>query len=263
MKRLVYQFWVDLPDEPVRLSGGDWESKSQYGRYWDLSHRSCKHYARKLGYDYVCEHPDPHRHEPLLFNDCLFDKYRSIRHLRHYDQVLYVDSDVLIMPWAEDIFAHHEDSGYIGVFHQTADKAQHDDNPALGKMNSGVLLFNNKFSRYGGSLYTARARNLLRFTRDQLLDELYTRCAEGLWWENWDSKFSDMAMYSEDGRIQEENFFYTVFQLYCLPTFHLDRRWNFNYYFKHARQSRQFVHFIGGAKTAMKPYWMRYFHGKI
>lgn len=247
----------------MRLGRAGTDHKSQYGEYWKLSHRSCRHYAARLGCDYVCESPDPDVHEPLLFADCLFDKYRSIRHLRKYDQVLYVDSDVLIMPWAEDIFAQHADSGYIGVFHQTADKAQHEDNPALGKMNSGVLLFNNKYSRYGGSLYTARARNLLRFTRGQLLEELYTRCEPGLWWEHWEQKFSDMAMYSEDGRIQEENFFYTVFQTYCVPTFHLDRRWNFHYHFREDRQSRQFVHFIGGAKTAMRGYWARYFHGKI
>jgi lipopolysaccharide biosynthesis glycosyltransferase len=42
-------------------------------------------------------------HIPYMFNSLNFDKFKAIEFLKDYDAVLYIDTDILITPDAENI----------------------------------------------------------------------------------------------------------------------------------------------------------------
>jgi lipopolysaccharide biosynthesis glycosyltransferase len=259
-KRLIYQFHVDYSDRSKNVFGES-VKRNEIGEYWEYSKKTVERYAKKVGADYIFENPSEEEYKPHAFNVETFDKYRAIRYLDTYDQVLYLDTDVLIRSQARNIFDTYENKAHIIVFFNVADKAMYKDLTrfSTGRINSGVILFNNKrildnpefkpeIDTLNLNIYSANQSNV--GTKQENILHKYSK---GKWHEYWEEKHSDEITYLKNKTASDENFLYRIIDIYGIPHFHLHRKWNFQIgRFTEALDDAQFMHFVGTEKKHMK-----------
>jgi lipopolysaccharide biosynthesis glycosyltransferase len=255
-KRLIYQFHVDYSDRSKNVFGES-VKRNEIGEYWEYSKKTVERYAKKVGADYIFESPTEAEYKPHAFNVETFDKYRCIKYLSEYDQVLYIDTDVLIQPRARNIFDTYLDNAHIIVFFNVADKAMYKDSTraSTGKINSGVILFNNtRFVKEKAKLYTIDIKSAhFRNREDPNQQKRINKYSKGYWHEYWEEKHAEEITYLRNMTPSDENFFHRIIDLYGIPNFHLHRKWNFQFgKFTEEIEDAQFIHFIEEGKQYME-----------
>lgn len=266
-KRLLYQCHVDFKDRNKGVFGHEF-NREQAGRYWDAGITSAKFYCKKYSIDYKLEYQEEETYKPYLFGIETFDKYKAIRYLKDYDQVLYVDTDVLIKANAGNIFDECWDRGFVGWFDQVADKFCHTDSNQYsgGKINSGVLLFNrNSYDwnersnfRSKSNLYKANIWHGNEINEDTpSYDTLVRKYGIGYWWQYWEQKYHDEITYLKNKKPSDENLFHRIVHLHNLFPFHIGRKYNWSRYFEEGFDDAAFIHYIGPAKEHMMFEWER------
>lgn len=248
-KRLIYQFHHNA-------------DKFEYVQY---SSMSAQQYCKRYGIDYILDDPKDD-YIPWAFNSYLFDRYRSISYLKNYDQVLFLDSDVLILPHSENIFDEYYESGLVGMYFTVADQANHRDSKFIATpINQGVMLFNNEYNdpnlkepRYPGKLYDHQViRNDYNNLSSENEEYLYKH--SGTWWKSWERKYKEYITYDKNGQPSDDNFFNIILALYRPITFHIDRKWNYMHVFNEERDNAQFLHFAHDYKPYLKKYYLEYY----
>lgn len=102
MKRIVYSIFNDQVDQNHK-STNDFKA-SQFRKYKDLIEQSQKQYADKCGADYLL-----HNTPTTDYNNIQFEKITLMEQLSdQYDQILYLDFDVVPAPHAPNIFESHD-----------------------------------------------------------------------------------------------------------------------------------------------------------
>lgn len=259
--RLIYQFHVDFSDRSKNVFGNSID-RNNLGEYWLYSKKAAELYAKRIGADYIYENPSENEYKPYAFGVETFDKFRCIEYLKVYDQVLYLDTDVLILPNAENIFDHHEDQAFINVFFKVADKAMYDDDTlkSSGRLNTGVILYNNsRFLNNEVELYKISIISSNYSNIGTKNENLLNKYGKGKWYEYWEEKHYDIITYLKGGTPSDENFFYRIIDIYGIPCYHLDRKWNFNMKYKKEFENAQFLHFIEHEKSKLKNYYRKYY----
>lgn len=278
MKRLIYQFHVDFKDRSKNVFGKNF-NRNSIGEYWNYSIDSVRRYCNKYGIDYKLDKPSEEEYKPWAFGVETFDKYRSIQYLNKYDQVLYLDTDIIISPLAENIFDVYKDVGLIGVFHTAADRSYNSDTTRVGGLlNTGVLLFNNDHPLY--AIGAKQAGLIANYTSHLIRSDITTanrpkgskhnkkllakfqkpnETGYWKWWENWEDLFSDYVTYLKDGSVSDENLFYHILSVYKLLPFHIDRKWNHPWALHPNMDTVNFIHFLGNDKKGMKEVYEYYF----
>jgi len=277
MKRLIYQFHVDFKDRSKNVFGKNF-NRNDIGEYWNYSIDSVRQYCDKYGIDYKLDQPSEEEYKPWAFGVETFDKYRSIQYLCKYDQVLYLDTDIIVNPLADNIFDAYQDVGLVGAFHTAADRSYNPDNRRIGGLlNTGVLLFNNDHplcsivEKQAGlasvpnflirsDITSANKPRGSKYNKE-LLAKFQKPNGTGYWkwWENWEELFSDYVTYLKDGSVSDENLFHHILSVYKLLPFHIDRKWNYPYALYPNLDIVNFIHFLGNDKKGMKEVYEYYF----
>lgn len=261
MKRLLYQFHVDFKDRSKNVFGESFD-RVAVGEYWKHSTAYAKAYCDKYDIDYKFDFQTEDEYKPWAFGVETFDKYRAVQHLKNYDQVLYVDTDVMIHKNADNIFDEFKDSGLLGYFNNITDKYIHRDNSSLGRLNSGVLLFNNHNIALGGGkkkLYDMNIRSGNYPSVGTSSEEyILNKYAKGRWWEYWEEKHLENLVHLKNKTPSDENFLDFIIDMYVLVPFHIGRKYNYRRNFtekpfvrngKDVMQVRpSFIHYEGGSK---------------
>ena len=252
MKVLVYQFHVE------------YEESNAY-KFWEMSSNTCKRYADTYGFDYLFNKSNIKDHIPYMFNSLNFDKFKAIEFLKDYDAVLYIDTDILITPDAENIVAKYN-TKFANVVVNTSygDKAIYRDLQSLKKVkgiSSGVIIW------YNNSMII---RDLYNFSLDKIHENNFSQwMIDNLdlskkWWEDLDP-FKPHLRYhlgtqTRMGCYDCDEFLDFITNLYNIPRDHLDRIYNYAFpknknlnLFKN--DAPQFIHFIGTKKMYMKEYF--------
>lgn len=265
MKRLIFQCHIDDPAKRHTYFKAELFERAAAGEYWHYSFDTVRQYAERIGSDYECYTAD----KPTWAFECeLFEKYRAVSRLGKYDQVLYLDSDILVHPNADNIFNEYEDAGCVGVYHNIVDRALRPDCPVhngqRGLINSGVILLNNSCTRLRGKLRNFNITSAHRFNEmwgeTAILDKYGWETA---WWKDWDSRFKDELSVWDDGTPCEENLFHwLIYRFNCLP-FHLDRVWNYKEgYMRRGRSRAQFLHYTGMTKQSIPKLYQELYPGR-
>ena len=226
MKRLIFQTWTNLNDTETPA----WVQHS--------SQRAAQ-YAHRVNADYELFEPIQCRN----FHSHFFNKFHAIERVGTYDQVLYLDSDILILPHAENIFDRYAHSGFVGVFQNAADQAQHSDNPSYGPINGGVILYNQQYDLRQCKLN--RINITSQFDLGRELNPTLLHSYLGHWWENWDDEFLDEVTYiGHTGLVNDEPLFWRILSLYNIKAFHIHRQFNYDVQRWHEhRDHAQFLHY--------------------
>jgi lipopolysaccharide biosynthesis glycosyltransferase len=262
LKRLLYQFHVDFKDRSKNVFGESFDRVS-VGEYWKHSTTFAKAYCERYGIDYKFEFLSEEEYTPWAFGVETFDKYRAIQYLDEYDQVLYVDTDVIIHPNADNIFEEFKDKGLVGYFDNIADRYIHNDNYSIGKINSGVILYNNYNKNLNGGQSKMCAMNIYSAhwpCRGTDAEEyILKRYRKGKWWTYWEEKHSENITYLKNKTPSDENFFHYIVNLYTLLPFHIGRKYNYRKNFKEKplvrhgsgmiETSPSFIHYEGATKS--------------
>jgi hypothetical protein len=268
MKVLVYQFhkkdtFTMIPD------GFRTIPVESYGNYWELSAKSVKKYADKWGFDYLFLNPGPEDdYKPFMFNETQFERYRSIEFLKNYDAVLYIDSDVLITPDADNIVDIYND-GYTNICTSTGlgakileshvkDSFSHERSI---KADVGIMIF------YKKSIFVndLRALKIKTYGAGNRLARHITENLDPLtkWWENWE--YWEPYIKKLPNHFYDDGTYLMMMLLhYNIPFMNLDHRIH-NYQrmdtFKKEElflsNSPQFLHFILEQKDLLKQ-WYNY-----
>lgn len=265
MKRLLYQFHVDFKDRSKNVFGESFDRVS-VGEYWQYSSQAARSYCNRYDIDYEFEFLKEEEYVPWCFGVETFDKYRAIKRLSDYDQVLYVDTDVIILPDADNIFNEFKGSGLVGYFENVTDKYMHRDNRSLGKINSGVILYNNYNTNLGGGksrMYSMGIRSAhypcLGTDSEKHILEKY---GKGKWWEHWEEKHAENVTFLKNRTPSDENFFHFIVNLYTLLPFHIGRKYNYRKRFTEYPLIRKnssivevkpsFIHYEGNTKKFIR-----------
>jgi lipopolysaccharide biosynthesis glycosyltransferase len=252
MKVLVYQFHVE------------YEESNSY-KFWEMSSNTCKRYADTYGFDYLFDICNIKDHVPYMFNSLNFDKFKSIEFLKDYDVVLYIDTDILITPDAENIVKIYNTGFANVVVHSSyGDKATHRDIHSLKKtkgVNSGVIIWYNN---------STIIQDLYKFSLDQFMENTFSKwMIDNLdfskkWWKDLEV-FKPFLRYhlgtqTRIGYYDDDEFLDFITHLYNIPRDHLDRIYNYTFpknknldLFK--EDSPQFIHFDRHKKMYMKEYF--------
>ena len=120
--------------------------------------KSFEEYAKKVDADFICINRPSHIFKSTNKNhnknalDALFEKISMGSFVREYEQVLYLDADILITPHAEDVFGFATDKSSLYMFNEglSSDRSSELnlissclDAPVRDKnyFNAGVILF--------------------------------------------------------------------------------------------------------------------------
>ena len=261
MKRLLYQFHVDFKDRSKNVFGESFDRVS-VGEYWKHSTTFAKAYCERYGIDYKFEFLSEEEYKPWAFGVETFDKYRAIQFLNEYDQVLYVDTDVIIHENADNIFEEFKDSGLVGYFDNVADRYLHKDSNSVGKINSGVILFNNANKNLESGLGKLYKMDIFsgNYPCEGTPSETHIlkKFSKGKWWEYWEEKHSENITYLKNKTASDENFFHYIVNLYTLLPFHIGRKYNYRKKFREKPLVRSgsgmievppsFIHYEGSSK---------------
>jgi|TARA_R110000822_G_scaffold91775_1_gene211400 hypothetical protein len=248
MKVLLYQFHMEPSDPQKAFFWGDEFNRPIQDKFWELSSDNCKKYAEKYGFDYVFDNPNEDDYKPFLFNCTNFERFKIFKHLEHYDAILWVDSDVLIVPNADNIVEKYN-TGYSEIVVNTSigDKAIYKDKMAYkrcGFANGGVQIF----YRYSDFIDLHSYVYRLKYNNINIKD---------LWWKNL-HLYEPLIAKIENGRYNNEQFLQLLIDRIGLHVDHLDRKYNYSFN-KNIRlfedDSPQFIHFLGVTKKHMKRYF--------
>jgi lipopolysaccharide biosynthesis glycosyltransferase len=122
--------------------------------------KSFEEYAKKVDADFICINRPSHIFKSTNKNhnknalDALFEKISMGSFVREYEQVLYLDADILITPHAEDVFGFAKDKSSLYMFNEglSSDRSSELnlissclEAPVRDKnyFNAGVILFQN------------------------------------------------------------------------------------------------------------------------
>jgi lipopolysaccharide biosynthesis glycosyltransferase len=262
LKRLLYQFHVDFKDRSKNVFGESFD-RVAVGEYWKHSTTFAKAYCERYGIDYKFEFLSEEEYKPWAFGVETFDQYRAVQHLKDYDQVLYVDTDVIIHQNADNIFEEFKDSGLLCYFNNIADKYIHRDNSSLGRLNSGVLLFNNYHRALGGGKKKLYDMNIHSGNYPSVgtssEEHILKKYSKGRWWEHWEEKHLENLVHLKNKTPSDENFLDFIISMYVLVPFHIGRKYNYRKNFKEKplvrhgsgmiETSPSFIHYEGATKS--------------
>ena len=251
MKVLLYQFHIKnfFPTE-------------KYGTYWELSHESCRQYAKTYGFDYKLDlYGNKESWIPLFsfIQEPQWEQFRAIRYLKDYDAVLFVDSDVLIKANADNIIEKYKnENSNIIVNTRIGNKilnTNYEKNTL--QFNTGVVLWYNKTQNIE-NFYNLKPRNYA-YRNDHFLLSKFVENRKGLrWWENWEDLQDFVGKYPT-GRLHDEKFLSLIISLFDLTFAHLDCKYNYRFineelFYNHFNYA-QFIHYPGKKKQFMKKHY--------
>lgn len=108
MKRIVFSQYYDKVD-PFRNSSNDHKSL-QFKKYYSRIYQAQKNYASKCNADYVLHTPEINYYPDLQFQKI----YQMEQYADQYDQILYLDFDVVPTESASNIFnVYNQDKIYM------------------------------------------------------------------------------------------------------------------------------------------------------
>ena len=123
-----------------------------------------KEYANKCGADYiglekqVVNLPNP-----------FYEKFYFVELLNEYDRVLYIDSDIIITPWARDIFSHLDDTECFYAFPENFDLPIMDRDicvkPFLEKYPDWPRQVNGKLQYFNAGVFLTSKKHQKEFMR--------------------------------------------------------------------------------------------------
>jgi hypothetical protein len=245
MKVLLYQFHMEPSDNENSFFHKEKYDRPIQDKYWELSSITCKRYAEKYGFDYIFDSPNEVDYKPFLFNSLNFEKFKVFKYLEHYDAILYVDSDVLIVPNADNIVEKYN-TGWSELVINTSigDKALYKDKLAYkrcGFGNAGVQIY----YRYSDFSDLYSYKNVLKYNGVDIKD---------FWWKNL-YLYEPLMTKMENGRYNDEDFLQLLTLTIGFHVDHLDRKYNYPFN-KNIRlfedKSPQFIHFLMETKKHMK-----------
>ena len=140
MKNLILQVTVKLPN-PRK-----WGMFSYTEELYDLSNKTVKEYAERIGADYHCITESKMSH-PMWDRMRIFDG-----EFTEYDQILYVDSDYFFHELTPNIFEwtqKQNELGFLVLDHQDQDKPKCEESKRRSMttryFNAGFFLFKREF----------------------------------------------------------------------------------------------------------------------
>lgn len=254
MKVLLYQFFLN---DSYFSTQRDFQNTENY---WKLSRDSCKKYAEKNGWDYILDyHDNLESWQPFSFKESYFERFKSIKYLKDYDAVVYVDSDVLIKSTAPDIVKEYrKDNTNVVVNTSIGSKILEETsrNYTIG-VNTGVMIWYNK-SRNTENLYSLRPRDYAWSNGTFNLGEFIKKRQDLRWWENWED-FSDFTGRCKFGLRHSDMWLPFIVSLYTLPMSHLNEKYNYKFSPKKERdilsETVQFIHYEMDTKQYMEKHY--------
>jgi hypothetical protein len=252
MKILLYQFHLK--------NGSPW-SDNNYDNYWNLSVNSCKHYAKKYGYDYILDYyEDKQNWNPWFLPEPHWEQFRSIEYLKIYDAVLFVDTDILIKPNSPDIVKEYKHKEYPLIINTKI------GNEFLGNdlglvstisLNTGVVLWYKK-SKYINDLYNMNISNYYHNNNIFILGDFLEKRKNKKWWQDWNDFMPFIGKLSS-GYHNEERFLSFITEMYIIPKAHLHEKYNYRFtlYKKPDILSEDihFIHYANQSKKFMKQHY--------
>lgn len=232
-KVLVFQLhYHHTQNDDVFKTTDDETFRDKSDFYTSISRYWAKNFADRNNFEYRFKVTK----QPSYFEKCNsanFLKYESLRYLKDYDIVLYLDTDVMIGPHVENFIKYYNDGlnnvvflSRIGIQLENQDNFQ--KRGYGGFINSGVLLLFSKtirHPRFGNRCY----RDLKNFL-DHYPEKYLTKYRSGF--------------YNDE----------TTFYQYCVANNiafqHLNQRFNFNYD-EDPNKTDHVLHFIGYKKEYM------------
>ena len=224
--------------------------------FWKLSSITCKKYAEKYGFDYFFDNPNEDDYKPYLFNAPAFERFKVFQYLKEYDVVIWVDSDVLINPDADNIVEKYSDDSFcqysnIVVNTNMGDKALYNDKISLKKVgyaNTGVFICY-RDSRFMDLYEQVNYNKVCGIVYDDY------------WWKHLDKHYCNVTKL-ENGEYNTEDFMGYLINHMSIHANHLDRKYNYQVSHKIKidtslilKQSSQFLHFSLDTKKYMKEYF--------
>jgi hypothetical protein len=255
MKVLLYQFFIN--DNYIT----DKRNLENTQGYWELSRNSCKLYAEKNGWDYYLEYYDnKNSWTPSFFKDSFwFERFNAVKYLKDYDAVVYVDSDVLIKPSAQDIVKEYRKyNTNIVVNTSIGSKILNETsrNYTIG-VNTGVMIWYNK-SKNTNDLYNLKPKNYAWHENTFTLGEFIRKRQNLRWWENWED-FSDFTGRCKFGLRHSDMWLPFITSIYILPMSHLDEKYNYKFSPKKENDIMlddiQFIHYEMNTKNYMEKHY--------
>lgn len=251
MKVLLYQFHLQKKDLTFSLTKPH-QILLGYGEYWKLSSESCKKYAEKWGWDYIFVNPSEEEWEPFCVDQVQFEELRAIKYLKHYDVVVYVDSDILIKPDAPNVVDEYKDDGTNIVVNTTiGNRILEGSSPSTIGVNTGVVLwFNN--SKFIKNLYGLDGGNSFLFGS-------FVESRSGLkWWERLDELKPFMGK-MRTGFYNNEKFLTFLISVYNIPISHLHSKYNYRISphnnFDVMSDDNWFIHYTENTKSYMEQHY--------
>ena len=230
-----------------------------------MSHESCRQYAEINGFDYKLDLYENKESWIPLFPFMPvpgWEQFRAIRYLKDYDAVLFVDSDILIKPYSDNIVKKYKNEGSnIIVNTRIGNKVLNTDQKNTLQFNTGVMIwYNNSF--LCNNLYDYRPINSAYWasgskTRFLLGDFIESRM-KLRWWERWED-FSMFIGKNKSGIPDDERFLTLIISLFDIPIGHLDYRYNYRFVNEQKLSEEinnvQFIHYLGKKKMYMQKHY--------
>lgn len=254
MKVLLYQFFLN---DSYYSTQRDFQNTDGY---WKLSSNSCRRYAEKNGWNYFLDyHENTSSWSPFAFSQSYFERFKSIEYLKDYDAVVYVDSDILIKPSADNIVKEYrKDNTNIVVNTSVGSKllGESSRNYTIG-VNTGVMIWYNK-SNNTNDLYSLRPVDYGWNKDTFMLPEFLEKRQHLKWWEKWEdlSEFTGRCKY---GLRHSDMWLPFIVSIFVLPMSHLHEKYNWKFSPKReldiTSEDVHFIHYEENTKEYMQKHY--------
>lgn len=252
MKVLLYQFHVENCFS---------NEEHKYGKYWELSHKSCSKYAARHGFDYILDYyPNKESWNPLFsfMPEPGWEQFKAIQYLKDYDAVIFIDSDVLIKPNADNIVEEYKkENSNIVVNTRIGNKIFKMYESDTLQFNTGIIIWYNKTNRTN-DFYNLKPKDYADNKGVFMQGDFIESRKDLRWWEKWDD-FKSLIGKKKSGFYNDEKFLSLIVSIFDLTVSHLHHKYNYRFTneteFNIISENVQFIHYVGHKKIHMQKHY--------
>jgi hypothetical protein len=219
-------------------------NRDSYSNFYKFSSYTCKRYAERWGFDYRFDLYEEEEYEPFVFGQSNFDQFKATTFFKKYDAVLYLDTDVLIMPWADNIIEEYSpERDWSNIFVNTiiGNKLKNVYLYRAGSCNTGVVLY---FKQAAGDTIDRKLRSK-RFLKNIIEEN------------------AGLLTTFRSGQFDDDKFFYLFHnKLEGSRLCHLDAKYNTEFYsYNQNLENVSFLHCSGGQKQHIERIYNKVYDG--